>query len=550
MSALACQLTGYDPLTKSGRCLGFDVNTGKFGYTETNGGLAGFATNMIAQMYVMPTHTSEYVRYLSSNFGIAKPVSAQGFGFESLSPLANLWATFRNLVYAVFVIIFMIIGIAIMFRVKIDPRTVMTIQNQLPRIIIGIILVTFSLAIAGLLIDLMYVVSYLVVGVFLQANNDLFGPVTLNIVGSTNPINALNFTANVSGGLGGISDLSSGASTAIGGHLGDLFDNPMGSTIVGIITGAIGMIVGGTIGNISVFGTGGPGIGALLGAVIGGIFGAAAADEIAGAVISMIAFLVIAVAVIASLFRLWFQLILAYINILIDIVFAPFWIAAGLIPGSKINFSSWVRNLAANLAAFPAVITMFLLARMFVDEFKGEPTSAFVPPLIGDPGTTNQIGAIIALGIVLATPSVVKLMKQVFGAPQAGFGPVFESLSTGFGIVATPTRRITGSLFGKNPYTGAPRAGSRIFGDMLRRTTKNATAGAWGQLLTGGGRRGAGPLIPQRIRNWRGRANPPAPAAQNLPGTPVGRAMAQRGRGQNPPGGQTGGQGGTPPPNP
>lgn len=44
-----------------------------------------------------------------------------------------------------------------MFRVKISPQTVITIQNLLPKIIFALILITFSYAIAGFLMDLMYV---------------------------------------------------------------------------------------------------------------------------------------------------------------------------------------------------------------------------------------------------------------------------------------------------------------------------------------------------------------------------------------------------------
>src|SRR3989344_3077867 len=521
MSALSCQLTGVDPLSANNKCLGFDTKTGKLGYVDGNGWLVGFASSAIGQLYIMPVHTADYVRHLAGNFGFAKNSYAANadLGFDSLTPLQPLWSTFRNFVYAAFIVIFLILGVAIMFRVKIDPRTVMTLQNQIPRIIIGIILVTFSLAIAGLLIDLMYVSCYLAVNIFMQAEPGLFKETAGTIVGSTNPFDGLYNTLSSTYAL---PDITQNAAGTIGGHLGDLFDNVMGRGIVGLLGGIFGIIIGGTVGNLQVFGTGGAGIGALIGGAAGSIFGAAFAPQVMGTVISMIAFLVIAVAVIASLFRLWFQLILAYIGILIDIVFAPFWIVAGLIPGSKINFSSWIRNLAANLAAFQAVLILFMLAKIFIYEFgKGGSATYFTPPLIGNPANSIQLGSIIALGLILISPSVVKMMKTVFGAPQAGFGPVFEGLTTGFGIIATPTRKLTGSLFGKNPYTGAPGAGSRILGTFMR-TKVGGAAGAWAQLLTGGGRQGAGHLTPQRLRNWRtarrnrgGAANQQPPAPQN-----------------------------------
>src|SRR5581483_6429401 len=80
----------------------------------------------------------------------------------SLSPLFPIWTYVRNLAYLCFVILFIFIGFMIMFRIKIKAQTVATIQNTIPRIIIAIILITFSYAIAGFLIDLMYVV----IGIF------------------------------------------------------------------------------------------------------------------------------------------------------------------------------------------------------------------------------------------------------------------------------------------------------------------------------------------------------------------------------------------------
>ena len=58
-----------------------------------------------------------------------------------------------------------------MLRIKIDPRTVMTIQNQIPRVIICIILITFSYAFAGAMIDVMWAVTYMGVNKITQTVN-------------------------------------------------------------------------------------------------------------------------------------------------------------------------------------------------------------------------------------------------------------------------------------------------------------------------------------------------------------------------------------------
>jgi hypothetical protein len=56
-----------------------------------------------------------------------------------------------------FVLVFIIIGFMIMFRARISPQAVATVQDSIPRIVVALVLVTFSYAIAGFMIDLMFV---------------------------------------------------------------------------------------------------------------------------------------------------------------------------------------------------------------------------------------------------------------------------------------------------------------------------------------------------------------------------------------------------------
>lgn len=456
ISALSCQVTGIDPTTSNQKCLGTNSKTGKIGYIEKgSGGILGFATNSIVTLYTPPLHSGDYLRYLAGSFGITKPALAQstpgfeGFGVSRLSPLTKLWVVFRNFVYLMYVLVFIVIGLAIMFRVKIDPRTVMSIQNQIPKIIVSLILVTFSFAIAGFLIDLMYAVSYLLISIVFKADSSLTNSaIAYNLMGATNPIDAINTVTNRGTDFAGLANISWGSAGAIGGHLGVLFDNPPGKIITGTIISIFSLMLGATVGQSIPF------VGSLIGSVVAGAIGGIFfAKDIAGGVLTAIVFLIVTVAIIAALFRLWFQLLIAYVSILIDIIFAPVWIIAGLVPGSKISFGSWLRDLLANLSAFPVVLVMFALARIFMDAFTDSSgkglENTFVPPLIGNPAEPTQLGALIALGIILTTPSVVKLMKSVFKTPGVSFSPVMEGLTSGTGIIVSPVRKIGGALFGE-----------------------------------------------------------------------------------------------------
>ncbi len=127
----------------------------------------GSVQNGIAALYLnKPADTQQFIAYYGQKVGIVKPALAQGIGFSGLSPLLGLWRGFRNIAYGFLILVMVGIGFAVLFRTKIDPRTVISIQNALPRVIVTLILITFSYAIVGLLIDLMYLSIFLIVAVF------------------------------------------------------------------------------------------------------------------------------------------------------------------------------------------------------------------------------------------------------------------------------------------------------------------------------------------------------------------------------------------------
>src|SRR3990172_5935873 len=74
------------------------------------------------------------------------------------------------------VLVLVAIGFMIMFRMKINAQTVISVENALPRIIIALILITFSYPIAGFMIDLMYLFFLLVVSVLSSVGIDNYTP--------------------------------------------------------------------------------------------------------------------------------------------------------------------------------------------------------------------------------------------------------------------------------------------------------------------------------------------------------------------------------------
>src|SRR5258708_4115893 len=75
-SSLTCLIAGVDPINPSHQCLGIDSKTHKIGYVQSGGGAIGAMGILIAMTFTPPAHTNDYIRYLSSNFGITKPAYA------------------------------------------------------------------------------------------------------------------------------------------------------------------------------------------------------------------------------------------------------------------------------------------------------------------------------------------------------------------------------------------------------------------------------------------------------------------------------------------
>jgi len=456
MSALTCQIAGVDPVNPKQSCLGADQKTGKIGFLPSpqEGGAIGFMGNMIATLYTPPLHTADYFQNLAQNFGISKKTYAQttGTGFQSLTPLINIWAAFRNIVYLLLVIVFVVIGLAIMLRVKIDPRTVMTIQNQIPKIIIGILAVTFSFAIAGFLIDMMWVVIYLIYNTITQA------------AGGSEIINMANFHGTPFGALGAgngwgiLWEVSKKTGETIMNFLG--FDSVLnifrdGLTGKNWIQGALLLMS-----------PAGPLLGALT--ILQGILG------LIGGIIT---FLIISIALLVALFRLWFTLIKAYVMILLDVVLAPFWIIGGIVPGSPINLSGWLKDIGANLLAFPVVIAMFMLAVVFKNIFVSSAATnpLFFPPLIGNSSDFDPtlIGSLISLGIILMTPNVVNMLKAAIKTPKTDTG-ISAIIGAGTGTASAPFKSVMTGV----SFVAGHKVAGRILPTFLGGSGKEAVSGA------------------------------------------------------------------------
>ena len=345
-------------------------------------------SNVILAMYTTPpADIAIWFQDTGRSLGfLPKQANAQGIGFTGLSPLLGIWKAFRNISYAILAVIMVVIGFMVMFRQKIDPKTVVTVQNALPKIVLALLLITFSYAIAAFMIDLMYLVMAIVINLIVSSNpgafTNAFGPTaatTLMSGGLGTVMKAL-----FGGGYGSIDDL-----VKLLFYWADANQNPVWWFIQKIGTVMIPAQ-------------------------------------------SVLVWLIVSIAIIFGIVRIAFMLISAYIQIIVAVLVAPFQLMLEALPGST-SFSAWMKNMVANLSVFPITAAMILIGTLLTRENAGK---MWVPPMLS--GTGDGVSGLIGLGILMTIPSVAGSIKEALKAKapvEAGLGAILGPVGGGIGQV-------------------------------------------------------------------------------------------------------------------
>ncbi|MBP9819609.1 hypothetical protein KBC79_02615 [Candidatus Woesebacteria bacterium] len=309
----------------------------------------------IGAMYGNPVaNTQTYVADILNSAHISTPAYAQGIGFASLDPVLELWKTFRNVAYMFFVIIFIIIGFLIMFRAKISGQTAVTAQQAIPTIIVSLLFVTFSYAIAGFMIDLMYLSMFLILGIFSKTFSNNPNIVNYNIIELAGTLwgATVDFRQNI--------DVATNIIASLGA-------NEVNSIVRGFgVAGGITMT------------------------------------------------LVLAVIVVIGTFKLFFELLKSYASIVVSVVTSPIILMMGAIPG-KNPFWPWLWDLLGNLSAFPMVLMVVVLFYEFTEAANGI-QGGFMPPFLIARGQPGAIASLMGLALIIALPEIVKETKKAVGA--------------------------------------------------------------------------------------------------------------------------------------
>jgi len=417
----------------------------KDGDKNFNHSVFGFITNLIVLPYANPPASGVYWAYSGlQNAGfVPKTYAAEGIGFAAIKPFMNIWKVFRDVSYMLLVLILIAIGFMIMFRAKINPQTVISVENSLPKIVVALLLITFSFPIAGLLIDLMYVMILLIISILSPFIFEGSHPVDKKelVAQYLNPgfskIFPPGFNILTLGGIG--TALFNILPDWLRGILGPTLQFAAGVANFYILRNVIGagdngpaQNIGDFFSNIGLAGFTAGKIPRLLGFFLDVIFFFLFAIFGVPFLLGFIVFFT----VIFLLFRIFFVLFKNYLETILLIIFSPIILIFEAIPG-KSTFSFWFKNILTNLLGFVVVIALILVSgalnHTFSNDIKQLP---WAPPFIyGIDGKT--VGVLVGLGIFLLIPDLLKMIKEMLGAKglpiSIGPGIFFGGLGAAYG---------------------------------------------------------------------------------------------------------------------
>lgn len=414
---------------------------------SNNGGMVGSLQNILTLVITNPPiRTGSYLAGITDELVFVKKADAQvvGSGQGILDPIRRLWEVSRNFAYVTMTLIFVVVGFMIMFRQKINPQTVISLQAALPGLVIGLVLITFSYFIASLITDTAYLATNLVGFYFSAAQDPPIQPpnqpplpdprIDYSLVKATNQENVITIMSRFIDGFS-VGDFQDAARI--------FFINltPETQNFVRIAAGLLayqyGSMIGPAVGAAGGAGICAAGVASLvlspiclaIGSAIGPILTGGIASAITAAAppetIGWALWFVVVAIIIYTMFRLILRLINNYLNIIFLTITAPFQFLAASLPGRQGIVTDWIRNMLCNVLAFPAVIGVFYFIAYLLKQgpLEGQPfivnttltlTQNQTLPIFGGLNI-DFIRILLALGALMATPAIPDIVCGAIG---------------------------------------------------------------------------------------------------------------------------------------
>jgi len=325
----------------------------------------------------------EWLKETASKFSLIPEAKAQGYGYRALNLVRELWTQSRNIAYGLLILVVIALAFMIMFRLQISPRVVITVQSAIPKLALAIVLITFSYAIAGLVIDLAFLVHGLIASVVAEfAWHD----------DAKTAAWQFSRLQDINGGIWSWFWIV-------------LLNSLLGG---GIAVRLIGQ------GNII---------------ASAGLW-----------VVDLIISLLLIIVFIITIIRIFWMLLKHYFAVILIILAGPFMILFGTIK-PEIGFGMWLKQLIANISVFVMTGLLIVMAHLLywraVDHGIWQNWDMLNPYRIGPPpsggggvaglpsfsfGDADTIGFLIGVAAIIATPSLAQSLKNFILGLRGQYG--------------------------------------------------------------------------------------------------------------------------------
>ena len=393
----------------------------------SDGSAAPFPINFIAKAYEkQPVSAIEYVKDVAIRLDIVEPTFAQGFGYNSLTGIVDYWRVFRNGAYAISAIFVIIAAFMVMFQIKVSPQAVVTVQMIIPRLITALLLVTFSYAIAGFILDMVWFVTMFLFKL-LEAGGFFHDPVMYEQALTSESVITFYIRHHIMETL-----------LLAFGSLADLVSS-----------------IAGGLSSISFYGF----------LIFGGL-------------------LAILISLLLALIKIAFNVIKAYIMILLYTIFGPLMIMTGVIPTVQ-GYGGWLKNMIANAMVFPITAILMVIASNLMHGGNTAMGQVYLP-LMGQLDPTHLV-RLSGLGMLLFAPSITDTLGKALrvGSLAAGSAMMDPMLRQAEGRMTTigqaPGRIIgtSGGVMGYNALSSSnrplARAGKYTLASLFPNLPKTAS---------------------------------------------------------------------------
>lgn len=368
-----------------------------------------------------PYDTGTYIAKIQEKLNPIKSVEAQTStvvpsGRVILSVIASIHSAIMNMIFILYIFVFIIIAFAIMMRQKLSGSTYVTVMNTIPRIIISLILVAFSYPIAAAVID----IGYLSMNILYDA---AVNTVTWNIDG-----NATSTVANYTGDKFGPDKAEFVKSIAPNSRSMNVFQLFGVATLAdsGFVPGSDGAI---DLANINL---GNSGLGTLV-SNLGNMFSnfvEGAANSRDSTAVGWIVIWIISIAALFAIFKLFFALLKEFLNILFYPLAAPIMFAMYALPGNDKMISNWFKNYAGSVFSFVAVYGLFLIITMLGHGVVLNEGNSWNPFLLGfvNAPSVGALSSLIGYGLFIISPQIPEMVKKAIGSSGGGMDKYVDSI--------------------------------------------------------------------------------------------------------------------------